>query len=167
MVKHGFLEADEKLDPKNLPAQMPEYISIWIMDKYVSLKSPSLLLSLFVKYFRCDSTDIYTNKPKPLGYEPSTYSHAQKMRAAMTHHFGRELGLGLESWTESQVNPGRYLGNPSLSTVVGQYMISLRRKKVSSKPADCELRESLITYTCHRLKPARSLRVREPWKSPL
>ena len=53
------------------------------------------------------------------------------MRAAMTHQFGREFGLGSQSWGGSEVNPGRYLGNPSLSTVVSQYMISLRRKKVS------------------------------------
>lgn len=75
---------------------------------------------------------IYTDKPKPLGEEPSTYSHAQKMRAAMTHYFGRELNIGSGDWTESEVHPGRFRGNPSLSTVVGQYMISLRRKKVST-----------------------------------
>ena len=82
---------------------------------------------------RCDDIDISTSKKKPLGYEPATYSHAQKMRAAMTHQFGREFNLGMQSWTESQVNPGKYLGNPSLSTIVSQYMISLRRKKVFIK----------------------------------
>ena len=82
---------------------------------------------------RCDDIDISTSKKKPLGYEPATYSHAQKMRAAMTHQFGREFNLGMQSWTESQVNPGKYLGNPSLSMIVSQYMISLRRKKVFIK----------------------------------
>lgn len=33
--KNEILSADEELDPKNLPKQMPEYICIWIMDKYV------------------------------------------------------------------------------------------------------------------------------------
>ncbi|KIP01683.1 hypothetical protein PHLGIDRAFT_505418 [Phlebiopsis gigantea 11061_1 CR5-6] len=113
-------------------------------------------LRLLVFFSRCDSVDIYTNKPKALGDEPSTYSHAQKMRAAMTHYFGRELDIGLGAWTESEVNPGRFLGNPSLSTVVGQYMISLRRKKTkagevvtSARAMEESVMRSLYTFN-HR-----------------
>ena len=34
-VSHGFLQEGETLDPRNLSVQMPEYICMWIMDKYV------------------------------------------------------------------------------------------------------------------------------------
>ncbi|EIM91542.1 DNA breaking-rejoining enzyme, partial [Stereum hirsutum FP-91666 SS1] len=56
-----------------------------------------------------------------------TYGHAQKIRAAMSHKFGRECKLGCQTWEERD---GQCSGNPSLSLVVSQYMISLRRRKV-------------------------------------
>lgn len=77
---------------------------------------------------RCDDIDIFTSQPKGLAKTVSTYSHAQKMRAAISHVFGRTFGQGNTSWIEIQ--SGRFVGNPSLSTVVCQYMVSLRRRKV-------------------------------------
>ncbi|KAI0681806.1 hypothetical protein C8T65DRAFT_598035, partial [Cerioporus squamosus] len=59
-----------------------------------------------------------------------TYNTAQKMRAAITHKYGRDFGLGTQTWTEDPLFPGSFRGNPSLSTIVSQYMISLRRRKV-------------------------------------
>jgi hypothetical protein len=52
------------------------------------------------------------------------------MRAAMSHKFGRELERGTVPWTEHPVQPGKYVGNPSLSPKVSQYMVSLQRRKV-------------------------------------
>lgn len=52
------------------------------------------------------------------------------MRAAMTHRFGRELGRGPQTWTENVLKQGTYLGNPSISIAVSQYMVSLCRCKV-------------------------------------
>ena len=51
------------------------------------------------------------------------------MRAAMTYAFGRLHGLGLP-WHESE-SLGKMVGNPSMSTAVSTYMVSLRRRKVS------------------------------------
>ncbi|KAF5330343.1 hypothetical protein D9619_005481 [Psilocybe cf. subviscida] len=45
-----------------------------------------------------------------------TYAHAQKMRASLTHVFGRDFGLGHTSW-------------------VATYMVSLRRRKVQEGEA--------------------------------
>lgn len=53
------------------------------------------------------------------------------MRAAISHKFGRDFGLGTQPWAENPLKPGEFVGNPSLSVVVSQYMISLRRRKVS------------------------------------
>jgi hypothetical protein len=52
------------------------------------------------------------------------------MRAAISHKFGRDFGLGTQPWTENSLKPGEFIGNPSLSVVVSQYMISLCRRKV-------------------------------------
>ncbi|KAI0691162.1 hypothetical protein C8T65DRAFT_745568 [Cerioporus squamosus] len=52
------------------------------------------------------------------------------MRAAITHKYGRDFGLGTQVWCEDPMVSGCYRGNPSLSVVVSQYMISLRRRKV-------------------------------------
>ncbi|KAG2152453.1 hypothetical protein BD769DRAFT_1624030 [Suillus cothurnatus] len=62
----------------------------------------------------------------------ATYNNAQKMRAAISHKFGRDYGLGTQPWMENPVHPGKFVGNPSLSVTVSQYMISLRRRKVHS-----------------------------------
>jgi hypothetical protein len=51
-----------------------------------------------------------------------------KMRAAVSHHYGQDRQLGNQPWTE--VGDSVWSGNPSLSIVVSQYMVSLRRLKV-------------------------------------
>ena len=53
------------------------------------------------------------------------------MRASMTHKFGREFRLGAQPWIENPLQPGKFLGNPSISVDVTQYMVSLSRRKVS------------------------------------
>lgn len=78
---------------------------------------------------RCDKIDLETGEIKPLEARP-TYGTAQKMRAAISHQFGREYDRGNQPWSENPLKPGTFMGNPSLSSVVSQYMVSLRRTKV-------------------------------------
>lgn len=80
---------------------------------------------------RCDEIDPETQKPKPLATTRAKYAHAQKMRASMSHKFGRDLSLGTAPWTAHAITPGKFVGNPSLSPKVSQYMVSLQRRKVS------------------------------------
>ncbi|KAN0084001.1 hypothetical protein V8E55_007505 [Tylopilus felleus] len=55
---------------------------------------------------RCDSITL-DGKMKPRSKERGTYSHAQKMRAAMTYVFGRLHGLGDMPWHRSETQcPG-------------------------------------------------------------
>ena len=79
---------------------------------------------------RCDEEDIWTGKAKDPSISRVNYGTAQKMWAAVSHKFGRDLGLGTQPWAEHILKPGKFTGNPSLSVVVSQYMISLRRRKV-------------------------------------
>ncbi|TFK78451.1 hypothetical protein K466DRAFT_507267 [Polyporus arcularius HHB13444] len=76
--------------------------------------------------------DISTGKHKDLSIPRVTYATAQKMRASISHKFGRGFKIGTQMWTEHPVHPGLYMGNPSLSVTVSEYMISLRRRKVQS-----------------------------------
>src|SRR6202035_2773174 len=87
---------------------------------------------------RCDEIGLDGSK-RPVSEERGTYSHAQKMRAAMTYAFGRLHGLGSLPWHESE-SLGKMVGNPSMSTAVSSYMISLRRRKVSGT---CQIRCTL------------------------
>jgi hypothetical protein len=82
---------------------------------------------------RCDEISL-DGKPKPVGKIRSKYTHAQKMRASMTHIFGRDFGLGKQDWTKNE-QTGRITGNPSTSHLLGTYMVSLRNRKVRNSPA--------------------------------
>ena len=79
---------------------------------------------------RCDEISLDGNR-KPVGAVRSKYTHAQKMRASMTHIFGRDFGLGKQDWTKNE-QTGRMTGNPSTSHLLGTYMVSLRNRKVRS-----------------------------------
>jgi hypothetical protein len=79
---------------------------------------------------RCDELQLDGN-PKPSTTIRGTYSHAQKMRASMTYTFGHIYGLGSLPWHKNETT-GTMVGNPSVSQTVSSYMISLRRRKVSS-----------------------------------
>ncbi|KAH7872918.1 uncharacterized protein C8R40DRAFT_1051204, partial [Lentinula edodes] len=78
----------------------------------------------------CDIIDL-DGKAIPTTRERSTYTHAQKMRAAATFGFGRVHGLGMQAWHRSEIS-GKTLGNPSVSETVSTYMLSLRRRKTQS-----------------------------------
>ncbi len=70
---------------------------------------------------------------------------AQKMRAAMTHKFGRDYQLGTQAWQEHPVT-GKYVGNPSLSVVLSQYMVSLRRRNVRVSMFDQGVSQCLTKF---------------------
>ncbi|KAI1782482.1 hypothetical protein LXA43DRAFT_1103955 [Ganoderma leucocontextum] len=58
-----------------LPYQLPVWIVAFIMNK-------------------ADDTDVFTGKPKPPDTPRTTYANAQKLRAAISHKFGRGFKLG-------------------------------------------------------------------------
>ncbi|KAG2039818.1 hypothetical protein BDR03DRAFT_1008496 [Suillus americanus] len=100
----------------NLPAEFPTWIALWIMDK-------------------CDENDIWTGRAKAPSVPRATYGTAQKMRAAVSHKYGRDHKLGTQPWSEHPTVAGKHIGNPSLSVTVSQYMVSLRWRKVRSGEA--------------------------------
>ncbi|KXN82459.1 hypothetical protein AN958_02535, partial [Leucoagaricus sp. SymC.cos] len=69
----------------------------------------------------------------------ATHSHGQKMRAAMTYAFGRLGGPnGSMHWYKNAF--GEWEGNPSMSTIVSTYMLSLKRRKVQAGEAPTSAR---------------------------
>ncbi len=62
----------------------------------------------------------------------SSYSHAQKMCAAMTYRFGRWIGESSKlPWQESLSKPGTFVENPLVSETVSAYMLGLEKRKVA------------------------------------
>ncbi|KAG1747416.1 hypothetical protein EDB19DRAFT_1894019 [Suillus lakei] len=57
------------------------------------------------------------------------------MRATISHKFGRDYQLGTQPWLEHPAKPGIFIGNPSLSVTISQYMVSLRRRKIRAGEA--------------------------------
>ncbi|TCD61880.1 hypothetical protein EIP91_007808 [Steccherinum ochraceum] len=65
------------------------------------------------------------------GTDAMNWTHSQaKMRSAMTRKWGRELDCGTSPWIDQPTIAGKSLGNPSMSTTVAQYIVSLGRRKV-------------------------------------
>lgn len=91
-------------------------------------------------FSRCDERDIYTGKQKPANVPQSGYAHATKIRAAISHYFARERGLGRQPWIDT--GDGTATGNPSLAPSLATYMISLQRRKVQLNSCS----------TCHAIR---------------
>ncbi|KDR83108.1 hypothetical protein GALMADRAFT_21252, partial [Galerina marginata CBS 339.88] len=96
------------------PEDAPYFIISWIMNS-------------------CDSINP-DGSEKPLTQTRDSLSHAQKMRAAMTHVFARKYGLGSRTWDKSEVT-GKMHGNPSVSAMVASYMVSLANRKAHAGEA--------------------------------
>jgi|SRR6266496_333236 len=60
--------------------------------------------------------------------EGASFSHALKMRAAVSYHYAHNQGRGTEKWHDD--GNGNHYGNPALSHIASRYMISLQRRKV-------------------------------------
>jgi hypothetical protein len=91
--------------------------------------STSSNISFYLRliFYRCDEITLDGSK-KTSNMQSSSYSHAMKMRAAMTYGFGRVRSCGNTPWRLNDC--GQWRGNPSISLSVSRYMISLRRRKV-------------------------------------
>ncbi|KAJ3803644.1 hypothetical protein F5876DRAFT_54272, partial [Lentinula aff. lateritia] len=92
----------------------------------------------------CDSLNLDGSIKDPKEIR-NGYTHAQKIRAAFTYGFNRIAGLGLATWEHSEVT-GQMKGNPSVSSLVSSYMVSLRRRKVQGGEAATSARA--ITPVC-------------------
>lgn len=79
---------------------------------------------------RADSIDPETSEQKDISVPVSSFTQAQKMRAAIAHYHTRVLNRGTQPWVPIPGRPGFHTGNPSLDHGLGQYMLSLRRRKV-------------------------------------
>ncbi|KAG1864324.1 hypothetical protein F4604DRAFT_1928760 [Suillus subluteus] len=95
--------------PSNIPAKYPKCIALWIMDKCNRRDALKPSLTAFCFILRCDENDIWTGKPKLLTMPHATYNNAQKMRAAISHKFGRDYGLRTQPWMENPVYPGKFV----------------------------------------------------------
>ncbi|KAJ3867261.1 DNA breaking-rejoining enzyme [Lentinula novae-zelandiae] len=100
-------------------------------------------------YRRCDLIKL---DGTPVLEERSTYTHAQKMRAAATFGFGKIHGLGMQAWHQSEIS-GNMRGNPSVSETVSTYMLSLRRRKtqkgdtpISARAVSSDLLDDLYHF---------------------
>lgn len=97
-------------------------------DAANALDTPSKTITDYITawiYIECDIPEPQTGNR--MHCQNKTYSHALKMRAAISFHYN-ELGRGSNSW--HQGIDGSWLGNPSLSHAVSRYMLSLQRRKV-------------------------------------
>lgn len=112
---------------EDVPAELPSWVAVWIMSKYVSY--PLKFVHLLSHSIRADDIDIYTGEEKDPGVARVKYGTAQKMRAAISHKFGRDFEFGERPFMQNTLT-GKWTGNPSLSIPVAQYMVSLQRRKV-------------------------------------
>ncbi|KAF8177525.1 hypothetical protein K438DRAFT_1606316, partial [Mycena galopus ATCC 62051] len=78
----------------------------------------------------CDSIRIDGSTRDPFETRLS-FANAQKMRAAVTWNYAQVDGQGNAPWRKSDAT-GKWVGNPSVSTLVSQYMSSLKRRKAHS-----------------------------------
>jgi len=75
-------------------------------------------------YMKCDIPD--TQKQIRMDCQGLTFSTALRMRASISFH-DNQIGRS-GNWT--QMRDGSWSGNPSLSSYVSRYMLSLQRRKV-------------------------------------
>ncbi|KJA29024.1 hypothetical protein HYPSUDRAFT_117665, partial [Hypholoma sublateritium FD-334 SS-4] len=121
------------------------------------IDSPEYIIAFIIN--ECDELTL-DGKVKPQGAALGTYSHAQKIRAAMTHAFGRVHSLGNTSWHKDEIT-GCMRGNPSVSQQVSSYMLSLRNRKTRSG----EMPTSARAITSDVLRKLHDFNLREEnWK---
>lgn len=105
--------------------ELPHVICQWIMESFVV--NCITLKCISNNDCRCDPLNLDGSEKDPTVVQ-SSFSHAMKMRAALTYGFGYGPFGDNSPWRMS--DDGRRLGSPSVSQLVGAYMTSLRRRKV-------------------------------------
>jgi hypothetical protein len=85
--------------------------------------TPSLITAWI--FLKCEIPD--PKIPERASCQGYTYSTALRMRAAVSFYYN-QLG---KSGNWNQMLDGSWAGNPSLSTTVSRYMLSLQKRKVS------------------------------------
>ena len=116
------LEASQSL--KELNEMTPKLIAGWIFRK-------------------CEKPDV--KDPSTANCEGCSFSHALKMRAAISYHYAQEEGTGSEKWHQDR--QGTWLGNPALSHSVSRYMLSLHRRKVCQISDEMTVRKLRASLT--------------------
>ncbi|TCD68654.1 hypothetical protein EIP91_010175 [Steccherinum ochraceum] len=110
----GYIKSKSELDEfarkKEISPDFPKWIATFLMDGG-------------------DPNDIVTGLPKPNDVPIVKYGTIAKWRSAISNKFKGEYGCGDRLWMENPLKPGTYVGNPCLSPVVSQYMVSLKRRQ--------------------------------------
>ncbi|KAJ3759914.1 hypothetical protein EV360DRAFT_81672 [Lentinula raphanica] len=99
---------------------------------------------IYLYKISCDSINLDGTTKDPSEIR-NGYTHAQKIRAAFTYGFNRIAGLGMATWERSEIT-GLMKGNPSVSSLVSSYMVSLRRRKVQAGEAATSARAITPEY---------------------
>jgi hypothetical protein len=92
---------------------------------------------------KCEKPDV--KDPSTAQCERCSFSHALKMRAAISYHYAQEEGTGLEKWHQDR--EGTWRANPALSHGVSCYMLSLHRRKVCQISCEMTVRKLRATLT--------------------
>lgn len=96
-------------------------------------------------YRKCDIPDV--QKQTRMDCQGFTFSTALRMRASISFHYNQIGRAG--NW--SQMVDRSWSGNPSLSSYVSRYMLSLQRRKVCSIPTTYPLHFGCKLCTPHDL----------------
>ncbi|KAJ7740061.1 hypothetical protein DFH07DRAFT_965548 [Mycena maculata] len=119
LITQGLVKPGEDAYTLNPPETMPEWICAWIMHS-------------------CDTVQI-DGTQRPATEIRLSFSNAQKMRAAASWNFGQINDQGNVRWQKNDVTQ-KWGGNPSVSRLVSQYMVSLKRRKVHAGETACSAR---------------------------
>jgi hypothetical protein len=110
------------------------------------LKEPNEMMPKLIAgwiFQKCEKPDV--KDPSTADCEGCSFSHALKMRAAISYHYAQEEGTGSEKWHQDR--QGTWLGNPALSHGVSRYMLSLHRRKVSKISSEMTLHKLRVSFT--------------------
>src|SRR5271170_7646400 len=105
LKKHAFHMDSLKMAPSSSPSQLvqklPAGLQFTLQSSKCLCKAPDILFTLWgLPHCRCDTHDIRTGKPRDPGTKTSTFQHAQKIRAAISHYYGRIQHQGMREWIE-------------------------------------------------------------------
>ncbi|KAJ6464720.1 hypothetical protein DFH09DRAFT_1346757 [Mycena vulgaris] len=79
----------------------------------------------------CDTVDI-NGKPKPTSSVIKSWATAERIRAGLLYTFGTVHGRGKTPWRVNLSGSMQMQGNPVMCDPIGDYMISMRRRKAQA-----------------------------------